>query len=35
MFGYSGVFADPDGHTWEVAFVRGWVLGEDGSVSLS
>src|SRR5437764_13617629 len=25
-FGYSGVFADPDGHTWEVAWVPGWEL---------
>ncbi len=33
-FGYSGVFADPDGHTWEVAWVRGWKLHDDGSVSL-
>lgn len=33
-FGYSGVFADPDGHTWEVAWVRGWGLRDDGSVSL-
>ena len=33
-FGYSGVFADPDGHTWEVAWVRSWKLHEDGSVSL-
>jgi predicted lactoylglutathione lyase len=33
-FGYSGVFADPDGHTWEVAWVRGWKLHDDGSVRL-
>lgn len=33
-FGYSGVFADPDGHTWEVAWVRGWKLHDDGSVGL-
>jgi uncharacterized protein len=33
-FGYSGVFADPDGHTWEVAWVRGWALHNDGSVGL-
>jgi len=33
-FGYSGVFADLDGHTWEVAHVRGWQLGNDGSVRL-
>lgn len=34
-FGYSGVFADPDGHTWEVAWVRGWVLDAAGAVSLA
>ena len=34
-FGYSGVFADPDGHTWEVAWVRGWTLRADGAVSLT
>ena len=33
-FGYSGVFADPDGHTWEVAWVRGWQLHDDGSIAL-
>ena len=33
-FGYSGVFADPDGHTWEVAWVRGWSLHADGTVGL-
>ena len=33
-FGYSGVFADPEGHTWEVAWVRNWRLERDGSVSL-
>ncbi|MGI9081526.1 MAG: VOC family protein [Thermoleophilaceae bacterium] len=32
--GYSGVFIDPDGHPWEVAHNPGWVLAEDGSVSL-
>ena len=31
-FGYSGVFADPDGHTWEIAAVRGWAVQPDGSV---
>lgn len=24
--GYSGYFADPDGHAWEVAFNPGWPL---------
>ena len=33
-FGYSGVFADPDGHTWEVAWVRGWTVRADGAVTL-
>ena len=33
-FGYSGVFADPDGHTWEVAWVRNWIVRDDGGVSL-
>jgi uncharacterized protein len=33
-FGYSGVFADPDGHAWELAWVRGWSLNDDGAVAL-
>lgn len=32
--GYSGVFADPDGHPWEIAHNPFWTLHEDGSVSL-
>lgn len=32
--GYSGYFADPDGHLWEVAWNPGFVIGDDGSVSL-
>jgi uncharacterized protein len=32
--GYAGVFADPDGHTWEIAHNPFWTLGEDGSVHL-
>lgn len=32
--GYSGVFLDPDGHPWEVAFNPGWTLRDDGSVRL-
>ena len=32
--GYSGVFADPDGHPWEVAHNPGWTLAEDGSIRL-
>jgi uncharacterized protein len=33
-FGYSGVFADPDGHSWEVAYVKALTIHEDGTVSL-
>ena len=32
--GYSGVFVDPDGHPWEVAYHPRWTLAEDGSVHL-
>jgi catechol 2,3-dioxygenase-like lactoylglutathione lyase family enzyme len=32
--GYSGVFADPDGHPWEVAHNPHWTIRDDGSVSL-
>jgi len=32
--GYSGLFADPDGHPWEVAHNPGWRLAADGSVIL-
>lgn len=32
--GYSGYFADPDGHPWEVAWNPEWPLAEDGSVRL-
>lgn len=32
--GYSGVFADPDGHTWEVAHNPHWELGPDGTVTM-
>ncbi len=28
--GYSGYFADPDGHAWEVAFNPFWTISEDG-----
>jgi predicted lactoylglutathione lyase len=28
--GYSGYFADPDGHAWEVAHNPGWPIGDDG-----
>jgi uncharacterized protein len=32
--GYSGAFADPEGHAWEVAHNPHWTIGEDGSVHL-
>lgn len=32
--GYSGYWADPDGHVWEVAMNPFWPLGEDGSLTL-
>ncbi|MCE3249076.1 MAG: putative Glyoxalase/bleomycin resistance protein/dioxygenase, partial [Geminicoccaceae bacterium] len=32
--GYSGYFADPDGHPWEVAWNPEWTILEDGSVRL-
>ncbi len=33
--GYSGYFADPDGHLWEVAWNPGWPIDAEGRVSLS
>ncbi len=33
-FGYSGVFADPDGHTWEIAWIKALALHDDGTVAL-
>jgi uncharacterized protein len=32
--GYSGYFADPDGHLWEVAHNPGWKLDKRGGVIL-
>jgi predicted lactoylglutathione lyase len=32
--GYSGIFIDPDGHPWEVAYNSSWNVAEDGSVTL-
>jgi len=32
--GHSGYFADPDGHTWEVAWNPFWPLDADGAVRL-
>ena len=33
--GYSGYFADPDGHAWEVAVNPAWVISDDGRVTMS
>lgn len=33
--GYSGYFADPDGHVWEVAFNPFWTIADDGTISMS
>jgi len=30
----GGYFADPDGHTWEVAWNPDWTVADDGNVSL-
>ncbi len=32
--GYSGYYADPDGHVWEIAMNPFWPLGPDGSLTL-
>ena len=32
--GYSGYYADPDGHVWEVAMNPFWPLSPDGSLTL-
>ena len=32
--GYSGYYADPDGHVWELANNPFWPLNEDGSLTL-
>lgn len=32
--GYSGYYADPDGHVWEVAMNPFWPLSGDGSLTL-
>ena len=32
--GYSGYFADPDGHVWEVAWNPVFPIAEDGSIQL-
>jgi hypothetical protein len=33
--GYSGYFADPDGHKWEVAFNPYWTIQKDGRISMT
>jgi len=33
--GYSGYFADRDGHVWEVAYNPHWTIDEDGRVSMA
>ena len=33
--GYSGYFADPDGHLWEIAWNPEWELAPDGAVRLT
>jgi catechol 2,3-dioxygenase-like lactoylglutathione lyase family enzyme len=33
--GYSGYFADPDAHLWEVAHNPFWVIAEDGAIRLA
>lgn len=32
--GYSGVFIDPDGHPWEVAYNPDWEVSDDGETLL-
>jgi len=32
--GYTGYFADPDGHLWEVAHNPGFPFGQDGRLQL-
>ena len=32
--GFSGYFADPDGHPWEVAYNPNFPIGEDGRISI-
>jgi catechol 2,3-dioxygenase-like lactoylglutathione lyase family enzyme len=32
--GYSGYFADPDGHLWEIAYVPGFPVDEQGRIDI-
>jgi uncharacterized glyoxalase superfamily protein PhnB len=33
--GYSGYFADLDGHMWEIAWNPHWPIGADGTIRLA
>lgn len=33
--GYSGYFADPDGHLWEAAFAPGFPVAHDGTINIT
>ncbi len=33
--GYSGYFADPDGHLWEIAYAPGFTVDEDGRIDIT
>lgn len=33
--GYSGYFADPDGHLWEAAFAPGFLVSDDGTIDIT
>jgi catechol 2,3-dioxygenase-like lactoylglutathione lyase family enzyme len=32
--GYSGIFRDPDGHSWEIEHNPSWTVHDDGSTTL-
>ncbi|WP_111719077.1 VOC family protein [Homoserinimonas sp. OAct 916] len=32
--GYSGYFADPDGHLWEAAFAPGFPVSDEGTIEI-
>lgn len=32
--GYAGIFVDPDGHPWEIAYNPGFTLDDDGNIRL-
>ena len=33
--GYSGYFADPDGHPWEIAYNPSFPIGDDGRITIT